>query len=722
MGAPKGLPDPRCRPPPHLHREQREPHGESPEPRPPERTRHRARALGRGCGPGDGGRPSPVAGLTPGPRAPPAPWPAGPPGAQRSPRLTRHRPAPPRPPSPGAAAAASGPAPPRAAAHGDDATPRAAEVPHPPAGGVTPAVTSQAAGGAGCHGNQPRPPRGAAPAELPGRVLVQNRPGRPRRDALPRAGRWRKPGRNGEGCGDTARDEPPPAAEGRARSPGALRVMRPRQRGGPGAVPGPRCGSGGCGSRGIPDRAASTRPAAPHPGVCCTALQAAPSARAPLQARSFLELTGCRGGERSWEAQRAAARSAARSASRPETPLRTGRAAAPRAPEGPFGVPEPELCRGCCRHCSASPRTWSQNNLPAHFPRQAPRAVPAAAALPAESRAAVSRGHDAVPAVTARRFRGAGNRGSRAPSLPLRSAGGAGSPHGPGTPAPRPPARPQRGTAPRLTSSVTASVLTHRSSRARPRGRRYRPAALLPAPPPPRRRSQPVEAWRLRGACRPADPSACGTGPVSGAAASPPGPPRRSPPARSPAPPLPSPCRRPGWVSAAAAREVPAAQAPRTVAAPARRWPRPGCGAAAAFPAYGGRPVPCCGLRCAARLGPPARGRRPSPAQARPDSARSGRPRRQRQRVRASARGPGALPAGPALPPARGAGASPGGFTGPVSSERRDRPGWALALQEQLGCLRASPSVLYGLCCTAAHSVGVSYRECLPVVLRLRGF
>lgn len=150
------------------------------------------------------------------------------------------------------------------------------------------------------------------------------------------------------------------------------------------------------------------------------------------------------------------------------------------------------------------------------------------------------------------------------------------------------------------------------------------------------------------------------------------------------APLLPSLRRRPGWVSAAAAQEVLAAQAPRTVAAPARRRPRPGRGPAG--------PRGLCCVR-----GPP--GALPRPPQR--DSARAACPRPEAQpgpgpsglcplgrprRPRLGPRPRGAAGGTPAAPHPDW-GSSAGGFTGAVSTGRRDRPGRALALQEQLGCL-----------------------------------
>lgn len=180
---------------------------------------------------------------------------------------------------------------------------------------------------------------------------------------------------------------------------------------------------------------------------------------------------------------------------------------------------------------------------------------------------------------------------------------------------------------------------------------------------------------------------------MSGAAASPaqPSPACRGV-RRAPAPLLPSLRRRPGWVSVALPREVLAAQAPRTVAVPARRWPRPGRGPA------GPRGLSC--LR-----GPP--GALPRPPHR--DSSRAACPRPEAQ----PGPGPSGLcplraappsaprPAAPGaaggtpLPLSRGSGSSAGGFTSPGSTERRGRPGRALALREQLGSWRAFPLVFY---------------------------
>lgn len=215
--------------------------------------------------------------------------------------------------------------------------------------------------------------------------------------------------------------------------------------------------------------------------------------------------------------QRAAARSAAGSGSPPESALRTGRAAAPRVPEGQLGVPEPGLCRGCCRGCSGS--------SPGLALEQPPRTSPTPGALRrarcrrrAESRcregATLSPGSP-LSASAARETAGRERPPCRSAQRTGRAARTAPAPRsrspGPGPRGPSMGQRAPRGTAPRLTSSVTATVLTHRAfsrpePRVLPRRKVVRGGFSAPQPPVPRRRP-------TARAAAAAPPRAAGTGP-----------------------------------------------------------------------------------------------------------------------------------------------------------------------------------------------------------------
>lgn len=186
---------------------------------------------------------------------------------------------------------------------------------------------------------------------------------------------------------------------------------------------------------------------------------------------------------------------------------------------------------------------------------------------------------------------------------------------------------------------------------------------------------------------------------MSGAAASPaqPSPARRGV-RRAPAPLLPSLRRRPGWVSVALAREVLAAR-PRVPWLP---LPAGGRGrdaaprAPAAFPAYGGRPVP-------------SHGALPRPPQR--DSARAACPRLEAQ--------PGPGPSGlcplRAAPPSAARPAAPGRCWRdprcPSPAARAARPAVSQVLSARSAvAARAGPWR-----CRSSSAVGVSFLWCFIV-------
>lgn len=160
----------------------------------------------------------------------------------------------------------------------------------------------------------------------------------------------------------------------------------------------------------------------------------------------------------------------ARPALGPLSRPRSGRAEQPLRvfPRGSVVSPNPSSAGAAEVSAGPPPRTWFQNNLPAHFPRQAPCAVPAAAALPGRAESPCREGTALSPGPPlspsgARQI--AGQKRTPCRSAPLSEPRAA-------CPAPARDSAP-RETAPRLTSSVTATVQTHRSL-ARPESRCFR--------------------------------------------------------------------------------------------------------------------------------------------------------------------------------------------------------------------------------------------------------